>query len=404
MRYGRQGSALKFLFYKCLFVLFFTLSLLASASEGRWSGNLKSYLLKGEHSILSETLKDSEMSLVLSGRFNGIYHWSENWQMEFGYEWDWQTAQSPKAKVSALTPQGYRYDDIESHPRALQGEESFFQQNLDRAQVIYYVRSWEWHLGRQALSFGSGKMVNPTDIFFAFPLASIDQEYRRGVDALRFRKGFGAMGEVDGGYVFGPLAHKEDSAFYMNIKQVFYEWDVAVMMAVFKENELLGFDLQGDIFGHGIWWESAWTEYKSDGSKGWEGGSAFRSVIGFDYRISSTQSLWIFEFHYNGAGQKDSDRYTEQINDVSFFEGAVFLLGQSYLSPGLQWEWSPLLHSTHGILWNLNDHSTFFTTQLDYNVADDLIFNGQVYAPQGPGKSEFSQYPFFASFSLKYYF
>lgn len=100
---------------------------------------------------------------------------------------------------------GYRAADLNTrmYPKEMAGTESFAVfQNLDRLVLSIATESTDIYIGRQAVAWGSARVINPTDIIAPFALQELDKEERVGVDAVRVRIPWGFMGEVDMGYVF----------------------------------------------------------------------------------------------------------------------------------------------------------------------------------------------------------
>ena len=111
-------------------------------------------------------------------------------------------------------------------------------------------------LGRQSISFGSSRFVNPLDVLTSFRFDTIDKEERSGVDAIRLKFFFGEMGEIDTGCVFGDSFKPENSAAYLNTKFLINDSDYTFMVMVFKENLLLGTDFQTSILDAEYWLEA----------------------------------------------------------------------------------------------------------------------------------------------------
>ena len=76
-----------------------------------------------------------------------------------------------------------RFLDLESSPI----EESQFRLNhrFDRLQVRRQTHTMDWTLGRQAVSWGSGLLWTPTDLFSGFSPTEIDRDEKQGVDVAR---------------------------------------------------------------------------------------------------------------------------------------------------------------------------------------------------------------------------
>ena len=100
----------------------------------------------------------------------------------------------------------YRVADFDSsiYPRQDESAGSVgIYHNLDRAAVQFSTAFADISVGRDAIAWGSARIINPTDIIAPYTYDQLDTEDRIGVDALRIRIPVGVMGEVDTGYIFG---------------------------------------------------------------------------------------------------------------------------------------------------------------------------------------------------------
>ena len=61
---------------------------------------------------------------------------------------------------------------------------------FDRLALRYRGDSWDLTLGREAVSWGSGKAFNPMDVFAPFAPTTVDRDYKAGEDLLKFDKLF----------------------------------------------------------------------------------------------------------------------------------------------------------------------------------------------------------------------
>ena len=85
-------------------------------------------------------------------------------------------------------------------------------QNLDRAAIAYGADFADITIGRQAIAWGSARVVNSTDVIAPYAYSQLDTEDRIGVDAIRIQIPIGILGEFDAGYVFGENFAFEKSA------------------------------------------------------------------------------------------------------------------------------------------------------------------------------------------------
>jgi hypothetical protein len=273
----------------------------------------------------------------------------------------------------------YRFADLESriYPDDDEDLNSFgLFQNLDRAMVTITTPFADIYAGRQAIAWGSGHAVNPTDVLAPFSFDELDTEDRLGVDAVRVRAPLGVMGEFDAGYVFGDDFEFEESAFFFRGKVYHFKTDISMMLVGFRENMMLGWDLTRSIGGAGAWLEAA---YVFDNALGEESDRPkedyFRASIGANYAL--TDKLYGFlEYHLSGAGTGNPNRYVDQLIRTPYTDGTVYLLGKHYVIPGFSYQITPLLFFGGQLLTNLQDPSLLFAPNLEYNIAENIYLAG----------------------------
>ena len=81
-----------------------------------------------------------------------------------------------------IHPFAYRVADIRN-PIWTSGSNSPFslKQNLDRLFLNFSTARFDITVGRQVISFGTARAINPTDIFAPFSFDTLDKEERAGV-------------------------------------------------------------------------------------------------------------------------------------------------------------------------------------------------------------------------------
>lgn len=290
--------------------------------------------------------------------------------------------------------------------------------NLDRLSVHVRLPRADIYVGRQAIAWGSARVINPTDILAPYAFNELDTEYRRGVDAVRVRVPLGALSELDMGYVFGRDFAFRRSAFFIRSRLYARQTDISLLAMGFQGNLLLGLDLARSIGGAGFWLECAGVVddvFTARDPLG--GGNYFRASIGMDYSPSST--TYVFgEYHLNTAGYADPAAYGQAYHSAAYQEGNVYLLGRHYLSGGMTWDITPLLPLKGLVIVNLDDGSVILAPTLEYNLAENYYLGAGAYLgvgrspgpPRVPGsepfgfRSEFGTYPDILYLSFKVYF
>lgn len=324
---------------------------------------------------------------------------------------------------AAIDPLSYRVDDFDSRLYPAEGKvvSSFgVFHNLDRFFVTVKTDVMDIFIGRQAIAWGSARVLNPTDIVAPFTFNELDTEERRGVDAVRVRIPLGMMDELDMGYIPGEDFKFENSAFYLRGKTYLFKTDLSVVLMGFRENFMVGLDVTRSIGGAGFWCEAAYVVpdlfKKEDAPDKVNEKDYFRASIGVDYNFSG-KFYSFFEYHFNSAGGGDPGDYMGLFGRTAYTEGSVYLMGKHYLNLGMTYQVTPLVPFTGLLLFNVNDGSLTFAPTIEYNIKEDIYIGVGAYLGIGKGPeicdvnnpvnslrfhSEFGAYPamFFTSFRI----
>jgi hypothetical protein len=271
------------------------------------------------------------------------------------------------------------------------------------------------YVGRQAIAWGSARVVNPTDVIAPFSYNELDVDDRVGVDAVRLRAPIGLLGEFDTGFVFGRHFKFENSAFFVRTKFYYRKADVAVLAVGFKENLMAGLDIARSLGGAGAWFEAGQViaGLLSDGRRN-PSQDYFRLSTGLDYTLRDG-TYFFGEYHFSQAGSCDPSRYLDNLDSVAFRDGAVYLLGRHYGAVGMTRNLTPLVTLGLQSLINLGDGSLFLVPNLQYNVAENIYLSGGAYWGLGAAssvnagghpiaESEFGSYPDVFFGSLQFYY
>ena len=315
----------------------------------------------------------------------------------------------------------YRVADLDSpiYPRtdAPTGSVGIYH-NLDRASVQFSTDFADFSIGRDAIAWGSARIINPTDIIAPYTYDQLDTEDRVGVDTIRVRIPIGIMGEVDTGYIFGNKFNFDKSAVFLRTQLNAVETDFSILLLEFQRDLLVGFDIARGIGGAGFWLETAYVftepfiaRQASIGLRNSDTSNNYlRTSIGFDYSFGGETYTFI-EYHFNGAGTQKPENLLTNLDRPAYTRGGVYLLGVHYLAPGFTHQLTPLISFSGQVLFNLSDPSTWIAPQIAYNVAEDihLSVGGFISVGKRPKngdspqfQSEFGSYPnlFFSSFRV----
>lgn len=282
--------------------------------------------------------------------------------------------------------------------------------NLDRAAVQFSTNFADFSIGRDAIAWGSARIINPTDIIAPYSYDQLDTEDRVGVDAVRVRIPIGVMGEIDTGYIFGNTFNFDKSAVFLRTQLNAVETDFSILLLEFQRDVLVGLDVARGIGGAGFWLETAYVFHRPFDEEANDSEGYLRTSVGLDYSFGGETYTFI-EYHFNGVGASEPENFLTNLEQPAYTRGGVYLLGIHYLAPGLLYQLTPLISLSGQILFNLSDPSTWVAPQLSYNIAEDIYLSvgGFVSIGKRPKngnsiqlQSEFGTYPnlFFSSFRL----
>jgi hypothetical protein len=286
-------------------------------------------------------------------------------------------------------------------------------QNLDRASIAYSANFADITIGRQAIAWGSARVVNPTDIITPYAYNELDTEDRIGVDAIRVQIPIGALGEFDTGYVFGEDFAVEKSAFFLRSQLNAVETDFSIVLLGFREHLMTGFEIARGIGGAGFWLEAAYVYANAFDSENGEAENYLRASIGLDYSFGGVAYGFI-EYHFSGAGAGEPEDYLANLTQPAYSDGGVYLMGRHYFVPGLSCQITPLISLSGVLLLNTSDPSVFPSLQIEYNFAQDIYLSAGGFIGIGKRpeteddetqfRSEFGGYPTLLFSSFRIYF
>jgi hypothetical protein len=245
---------------------------------------------------------------------------------------------------------------------------------LDNAYVTVRTDRWRVTLGRQQLSFGTGYLWNPVDLFNVKDL--LDPTYEQpGHDALRIDLALGK------GYRLTAVATPEDPVD-----------DATVLFALARRRggvsgrlyfarmrwELLeefprlpsrlrrlvsGVEVSGEAFGVGFWGEGTWNRL--------EGGRTFGEVlVGGDYTTEGGWSAQV-EFLWEGFAPRRREDY-RTADWMRYFAGQVKSLARTSLAVHLSWPVREVWEFTLSSISSPNDGSITLLPTLRGSLSDEL--------------------------------
>lgn len=287
------------------------------------------------------------------------------------------------------TPTGDEHRLLDLTWEVDRGDRHRLLHRFDRLALKYRSPRWAVTLGRDAVSWGSGVVFHPMDLFNPFAPTTVDQDYKAGDDLIRIERLF------DDGSDLEMLAVARHG-----------EVDDDTASIAFKYRALLGgseLDLLaaqhygGEVVGLGLRVPVGGALVRSDliavdDAVGW----TLSGVVNVDYSFAVAQSsVYVFaEYFRNGLGVARLPDDLDMLPDVlvdRLGRGETFTLMRDYLAVGAQFRWHALVNQNLTVIANLHDASKILQTAIGYDASDAARLQVGVIKPMGNQGDEFGR-------------
>jgi len=371
-------------------VLKFPISLLlwlaifnAYASDWEYSGNIKllsNATLFKENDIATLNDKKLQYSTSIATRLMTNYQ-----KRAFSFELHYDLISQYSTYNSDISN---TFDDqyIDLDKSIYENNNFLLKNRIDRLILSYVDKSWVFHMGRQAISWGNGFLFNPFDFFNPFSQTAIDKDYKSGSDMLYVQ--WLAPNGDDIQWVFvprkSPASDKvinRDSTVAVKYKRFLPSVEVDVIAAHHYDDPLLGLGILKSI-AETIWRLDTTLLFLDDEKTEF----TLMSNVDYSWTWIDYNMYGYLEFFYNSMGISSYDDFDgSQIAD-RIQRAELFTVGRSYLATGLTIETSPLTNMSSNIIVNIGDGSVLIP--LSYNYSWKQNTNITIGATLGFGKRD----------------
>jgi len=288
-------------------------------------------------------------------------------------------------------------------------------QEFDRLAAGVSLWKMDFTFGRQAITWGTGRFWQPTDLFSPFGPLQVDREFKAGSDAARVALAPGDFTQAEFVWAFGRDADPDRSAGMGKFKTLIKHHDISFLGGWVQTDIVGGGDFAGDLgnTGVGLHGEVLFNHVK-------DGPDYLDCLVGLDYRFPGKGPYVLGEYFYSGAGAADSAALTEALLDNRILSRGALVLGRHNLGLGASYEILPILTGMFNVLVNLTDPSAILNPALEYSVADNAVATAGCTIPLGdaptfvlpPGglgvpdvrlNSEYGSYPFTFFMEVRFY-
>ncbi len=286
---------------------------------------------------------------------------------------------------------------------------------FDRLAATVALGILDFTFGRQAITWGTGRYWQPTDLFSPFGPLQVDREFKAGNDAARLVFALGDFTQAEFVWAFGRDADPDRSAGVGKFKTLFKDYDVSVLGGWVQTDIVGGGDFAGDLgtSGIGIHGEVLFNHVK-------DSSDYLDLLVGLDYGFPGKGPFLLAEYYYYGAGSANKEGLNQALIADRLLSRGTLLLGRHNLALGASYQLLPILMGMFNVLVNLTDPSAILNPILEYSIADNAAATAGCTIPLGeaptfvlsPGglglsdarlNSEYGSYPFTFFIEIRFY-
>ena len=260
------------------------------------------------------------------------------------------------------------------------------QSRFDRLALEASVSKLELALGRQAVTFGSGVFFAPMDLVNPFHPATIDTEYKPGVDAFRVDAFAGVSSQLTVVAAWagdGPLVGKDrvdpeldGAVFAASGRTTLGMTDLLAFGGLVHAEPVVGLGAVSAIGAMGVHGDATLTLPEDEDP-------FVRAVVGANWMPTGT-TMVMAEAYVQTFGATEPDGYLEVAESERFARGEVWQLGRTYAALTVMQELTPLVSANVGAVANVEDPSALGMTGVTWSVADNATLTAGGYFGLGP--------------------
>lgn len=245
----------------------------------------------------------------------------------------------------------------------------------DRLTAKLSVPGVDLTLGRQPVTFGTGLIFTPMDVVNPFSAATIDTEYKPGIDAVRLDGYTGTAGRLSGVVAWASASDlteardrvtADDLILALNGQTTVGVTDVQLLAGAVRGEGVFGAGLVSAIGPIGVHGDATLTLPGLDAR---QDDPFVRAMIGADGRPTGTTGVSL-EAYYQGLGAASPAGYLDVLGGPRAARAEIWQAGRWYGALAVSQEVTPLVAASAALIANLADPSALLTGSLSWSSSD----------------------------------
>lgn len=242
---------------------------------------------------------------------------------------------------------------------------------LDRFALRVQSNGLGVTIGRQAVSWGSGRVFQPIDLFNPFAPTAIDEDFKPGDDIVLIDKSF-PKSNIQALYVgrrdAKSKASRDVASYAVKWHGVFGSSEIEMLAARHYVDEVYGLIFRVPVGGAMMRTDVAATRLENGK---WHTSGIFN--IDYGLSVARRPMLMFAEYFHNDFGVRKLPRIPAMLPQsllVRLSRKEIFNVMRDYFCVGMSYRWHPLWSQNLTAIMNLSDNSKLLITSLNFSSSD----------------------------------
>jgi len=268
---------------------------------------------------------------------------------------------------------------------------------LDRLALQWQPGDWSFTVGRQALSWGSGMVFQPMDLFSPFSPTVVDRDYKAGDDLVLVDRLLSNGHDLQLLHVVRRDSQRDVSS---QVSSTALKWHGYAGALEFELVAAKHYDENVYALSARVPLGQAMLRSDVVASRDLRGDWRYSGIVNADvtFLLADRNAYLFAEYFRNGWGVNklpSSPLLLPEELQQRLQRGELFNLMKDYAALGVRFEWHPLLSQTATLISNLRDSSSLIQIQFSYNSGDHQSLEFGWIEPLGASGDEFGGVPVF---------